>query len=355
MKASDVTGPAANVALAATSPAAYTASINPSTGGNWLAFAGPSTGVTPSTLAVQVVNYGGLAPGSYSANVVITPTAGGQATVVPVTLTVVSGALIRPAPATVDFVLNTGAAAATQRLELQTTGGAVSYTAAAYSVSGGNWLSISKTIGLAPDALVVTANPTGLPIGNYRGFISIVPVNPAGATQTVDVTLTVAAPPSVAVTPPALTFSYDAHVGTPAPSDRSRIQPGGPDVLVRVEQLSVAATLSRPGLHPGCGVRLHRRCESSSRSLLGGDHLRFARKRRGGSRAGVPVRSSCTGPQDDCNHQRREFPTRSGRPRRDRHRLRRESGPGGSRHLHDECCGHHRHPNCRRSGCCSTV
>jgi uncharacterized protein (TIGR03437 family) len=79
------------------------------------------------------------------------------------------------------------------------------------------WLTVAPDSGYAPLAMIVIANPTGLPPGSYTATLSIT-TNPSLGTLTVPVTLDISNPPaSLVVAPGATTTNFSAASGsTPA-------------------------------------------------------------------------------------------------------------------------------------------
>ncbi len=168
------TPPAQALKISAAQGASFTAGTSTTTGGAWLNVS-PGAGVFPATLSVQV-NTTALAPGNYSGAVIIT--AGGGPTPVAVTLIVSAAAtatqLTAPASVTLQGQLGSGS----QIVTLSNPGGtALSFTAAASTANGGNWLSIlpmSGSVGpLGSAQLIVSFNAQGLAPGVYTGTISI--------------------------------------------------------------------------------------------------------------------------------------------------------------------------------------
>lgn len=83
-----------------------------------------------------------------------------------------------------------------QIVTIATTSGALRFTPAASTFSGGNWLSVSPSNGgccNAPYPVAVFVNGTGLSAGTYQGQIVFTDYNNPKNTMTVPVTLTVAA------------------------------------------------------------------------------------------------------------------------------------------------------------------
>src|SRR5436189_295104 len=109
----------------------------------WLSVSPPSA-TTPATLAVSV-NPAGLAAGTYSGAITLTSAAAGNSPQsVAVTLTVSTQANLTRTPASLTFSHQVGSPSpATQSVSVASTGAALSFSAAASTNSGGNWLSVS--------------------------------------------------------------------------------------------------------------------------------------------------------------------------------------------------------------------
>ena len=159
----------------------------------WLTVA-PNSGTTPATLSVSV-NPAGLAAGTYNGTIAVAA-AGATTQTVAVVLTVTAVPQLSVNPLTLVFD-----GAGTRSIAVGSTGTPLTYGAS----SNPAWLTVSPAAGSTPASLVATANVTGLTPGSYSGLITI---TAAGATtQTISVTLNVAAAPQLTVSSSALTFS----------------------------------------------------------------------------------------------------------------------------------------------------
>ncbi len=164
------------------------------TDGNWLQIT-PTSGASPRVIQV-VADPTGLAPGTYQATINIsTPTASPAYSLVSVTFTVTAAL---PPTLSIDttslsFPFPQQGIARSQTINVSNNGGGtLSFTSAATTSSGGNWLSVSPSNASAlpgsPVPLVATANPAGLSPGAYSGQVTIA----AGTqSQTVAVTMTI--------------------------------------------------------------------------------------------------------------------------------------------------------------------
>jgi len=103
-----------------------------------------------------------------------------------------SGAGFVAAPTSLSFTDSTGGTApAAQSVSVTSTGAALSFTAAASTSSGSNWLSVSPTTGSTPATLTVSVNTAGLGAGTYQGQVSLTPGGSGNSPLVYNVTLTV--------------------------------------------------------------------------------------------------------------------------------------------------------------------
>jgi trimeric autotransporter adhesin len=190
--------------------------------GSWLSVT-PAVGTVPSALGVNV-DATGLAAGNYTGSITVAvPSAVPAATSVNVNLTVAPGTA-KPvqavSPGLVTFAGSQGGAVQTASLRISNTGsGSLSYTVAASTSSGGNWLSASSTSGAAtpstPSTITLTATPGSLAAGTYSGQVAI---TGGGSTTNVPVTLSIAAAnPIILLSQTAVSFTAVAQGGVPLP------------------------------------------------------------------------------------------------------------------------------------------
>jgi uncharacterized protein (TIGR03437 family) len=180
------------------SAAVFTASVSTTSGGNWITLGIPSGTQESTPLNVSVsANDSGLAAGTYTGQITITPV-GGTAVSVPVTL-MVGGATTIAAPTTpLTFSYQAGSATPNTQSVAVTVSNATSasFTATATSTPAG-WLVVTPTSGTAPSpnpSLSVSINPTGLTAGTYSGSIAVAGTSGATGSSTIPVTLTVTVP-----------------------------------------------------------------------------------------------------------------------------------------------------------------
>ncbi|MCC6537425.1 MAG: hypothetical protein IT162_07750, partial [Bryobacterales bacterium] len=194
----------------------YTAAANQS----WLLVT-PNGGSTPGSIAVSV-NPAGLAAGTYTGAVTLTPPLPSTPVTIAVTFTVNAAAVtpqLAPSPAALTFEAQAGGAVPAARAVTvgSTTSAVVSFTAAGSQ----SWLAVTPSGGSTPGSLAVSVNPAVLAAGTYSGAVTLTPPAPS-AVVSIPVTLTVTAPPvTPQLTPSPASLSFDAQTGGAAPAARS--------------------------------------------------------------------------------------------------------------------------------------
>jgi uncharacterized protein (TIGR03437 family) len=149
------------------------------------------------------VSITGLTQGTYNGSVQVTATgASNTPQTVAVTLTITARAT-QPSLAVsrrlLQFVTTAGGPApGDQAVEVTNTGaGSLGWNATVSTTSGGAWLSISPTTGVAPATVTVHVNTAGLAQGSYTGAITVSALASSGAAnspQVVTVQLAIGAP-----------------------------------------------------------------------------------------------------------------------------------------------------------------
>ena len=184
----------------------FTASAATQTGGSWLTV-DPMQGFTPGSVTA-IINAGGLAVGSYTGTVTVTPV-GGTAQVVTITLDILAPAAIVAAPAPVLFDYQKGGAApAAATLSLSSTGEALNLTVGTSTESGGDWLSVTPKTVTTPATVTVSVKTSGLDPGTYHGSVTLAATDPSVFPLAVPVTLTVSEPlPSIGAITNAASFA----------------------------------------------------------------------------------------------------------------------------------------------------
>jgi uncharacterized protein (TIGR03437 family) len=221
----------------------YNVSANTASGGNWLTVS-PGSGATPGSVQVSI-NSGvlaGLATGTYTGNVVFTATTGASNSPlsVPVTLNVTAALTPSPSSLTFNYVIN-GTAPGPQAVGVTSNGGPISYSAAASTSSGGNWLSVSPGSATTPTGISTSVNPAGLAAGKYTGTITLTSAGATNSPVTIPVTLNVI---SVTVQPTSLSFAGQAGGSNPASQSLSVASSAGSGNPVNLSFTASASTTS---------------------------------------------------------------------------------------------------------------
>jgi uncharacterized protein (TIGR03437 family) len=187
------------------------ASFSVSSAANWITVT-PVSGTTPAYVSVRVSPVG-LSPGLNSASLQVTGSpVGNSPMTIPVVVAVTGG--ITVSPTSLTFSAAPGGTPAAKGLSLSAAS-ATSFTAAASTTSGGNWLSLSATTGTTPANLTVYVSSASLTAGTYNGNIAI---SSNGLIQNVPVTLTIGSGTGGTLTfnPTSLTFAGAAGGAVPS-------------------------------------------------------------------------------------------------------------------------------------------
>ncbi|MEK7407826.1 MAG: hypothetical protein AAB225_22380 [Acidobacteriota bacterium] len=164
--------------------------VNAPSGYNWLSnWSITSYTVGPGASATLTVSPNpaglGIAAGSYTGSIILTPTSG-TATVISVTLSYgVSGATtLTASPSPLVLNAQLGGSTTGQLTVSSIYGTAVSFYASA-SVQTGltNWLQVQTSYGTTPQVLNVTASAAGLTAGAYTGTVTLTPTASGQSTQ----------------------------------------------------------------------------------------------------------------------------------------------------------------------------
>jgi uncharacterized protein (TIGR03437 family) len=170
---------------------------------NWIKVNDQSAtnGSTPATITVKV-DPAGFNPGTYQAS--LTVFGGPTGFSVPVTLTVSTLGVTPSAIAFPSYIAGSNIVPSPQSVAVS---GATNFTAAPSTDSGGNWLQASAASG----AVTAVLNPAvlpGLPVGTYKGKITITPTGSSNNIPVeVQVTLTVVGAPVISVSPDSFQFN----------------------------------------------------------------------------------------------------------------------------------------------------
>jgi len=204
------------VAVTSTSsPVNFNVSVS---GLTWL-HASITSGTTPTGFSVSAAPPSNAAPGTYNANVVLTPNSGGGTSVtIPVAVKVSPPNYLNVGRTSLTFEYSTsGVNPAPVVVPITSSNGPLQFEAFPSVTSAINWLAVSQTSSYTPANLTVTVQPKGLNPGTYSGSILINSEDASNGQQTIAVTLTVTSNPVLQATPYALVFSYQMGTDAPAP------------------------------------------------------------------------------------------------------------------------------------------
>jgi uncharacterized protein (TIGR03437 family) len=191
----------------------YTVGAVTQSGGGWLVASSPSGATSgspgqPVNVSLNGSVVAGLATGTYSGTVTVTPTSGGAASVT-VTLVVSGLPTVSASPALLSLNYQAGSSN-TPTATIQVSGSAASVSYISNASSSG-WLHVSPTsgtVGAGGTTLQVTVSPGGLAAGTYSGTIAVAGTNGAVGSSITTVTLVVSAPlPTIAAVVNAATGS----------------------------------------------------------------------------------------------------------------------------------------------------
>lgn len=204
----------------------FTASVGPGSNGSPTSFllVTPASGTTPS--AVTLTFSASVAPGTYTAAVLLNTTAdtSGAPLSIPVTYTVTASStpqLQLSAIAPFTFYTPSSTTSGTAQVSVSVPTGSANGSFTAAVTSGSSFLSVSPTTGTTPATLTVTVNAAGLAVGSYSGAISV--SVPGFPTATAYVTVSVISTSSggggsttgITLSPAALTLNVAAGSSTP--------------------------------------------------------------------------------------------------------------------------------------------
>jgi uncharacterized protein (TIGR03437 family) len=279
--------------------------VSASSAGNWLSVL-PNTGVTPASLTIAA-SQAGLAAGTYSGTITITPRGTGNPTLVPVTLTA-TGINVR----TTKLVLSQPSLRLThqigtlepalQSVEVSTPGENLEYTA----TTATTWLRLvdplttmpSTTVtGLTPDVFSVQVNPAGLAVGSHLGTIN---VNVPGLTsQVIGVTLTISSTPGLNANPSSLVFEYPIGSDTFPSRDVTIASTGSANLLfttsVTAPWLRVTPTSGNTATGGATAITV----SANPVGLTAGEYTGSVTLTvQGGSSVAIPVSLTVTGDQN---------------------------------------------------------
>lgn len=191
------------------------ATVSTVNGLGWLSAAVSGTSVIVS------INNVGLSAGSYTGNVAVNVPGNVNGVInVAVTLTVSNSQVLTLSAGTVSFSFVTGSAAPqSQTVQVTGTGGAsVPFTV---RMTGSNFLTVSSSSATTPATLTLGVNSqvlTGLGTGTHNASVLLTPTN-GGPSQTINVTLSVTAPPTGPQTISSVVNAATQQAGAVAPGE----------------------------------------------------------------------------------------------------------------------------------------
>jgi hypothetical protein len=189
-------------------PVTFNASVS---GPAWITLSA-STATTPTALAVNVIPPSGLAAGTYTASILLVPTAGGNAVSVSVAVNVTPANFISISQTSLSFNYKIGGVSPAPEIVLVSSSGAsIRFDA----IASAAWLKVSQSAQNTPGAVTVTANPQGLSAGTYSGSVSIVADAANNSPQNVSVTLTVTNAVTFTANPFGMSFAYQIGQADP--------------------------------------------------------------------------------------------------------------------------------------------
>ncbi len=213
----------------------WTAVVETASGGSWLSATPASGSASPDSPSVVEVsaNVAGLAAGVYSGSLQVESPATNQTETVTITLLLaeVTQTILVSQRGLLFTGIEGGELAPSQSFAILNTGqGAMNWTAAASTLAGGSWLSVSPASGSSEAGSVqipeveVGVNVSGLGAGQYSGLIRVEAPGANNSPQFVTVELDVlpaGSNPGVLVQPAGLIFA--APTGTPPSSQSVRL------------------------------------------------------------------------------------------------------------------------------------
>jgi uncharacterized protein (TIGR03437 family) len=232
---------AVNIANNSDQAIQFSASATTASGGNWLTISATQGSISSfsSSGLVVTADPSQLKEGTYSGTVTISVT--GASPVNVSVVAVVAGNLpniqISQTGERFQAVVG-GTATGPQTIDVLNSGSAaLNFTAAASTISGGNWLSVAPSAGTAgaaaSGAVTVSVNPAGLQPGDYYGKVQVSASGAFNSPQTASVVLNVLSPansPGGFVQPTGLIFTGTFGGTDPAAKTLSITNPS-PDAL----------------------------------------------------------------------------------------------------------------------------
>jgi hypothetical protein len=183
--------------------------------GNGLLTGSPPTGTIMVTVSPMQLPTGA---GPFSGTITLTPPGGGQATTIPVSVTIAGTPALSVTPASLSFAYQFGTSPqpAPQTLNIATsTGATVSFSATAKTTTcGSGWLIVSQQNGTTPGTVSVSVNTASLPFTTCTGEVDIAAAGVSNSPLVVPVSLLISNTPLLLVPTPGPNFTYQLNSGT---------------------------------------------------------------------------------------------------------------------------------------------
>jgi len=197
------------------SPINYTVSVQ---GLSWVTVTS-SGGTTPNGFGVNVSPPSNSSPGTYVANVIVTPAGGGGTSVtVPISTYVTSANYLTVGRSSVSFEYTTGGVNPPPVVvPVTSSSGSLQFQAVAATSGFGSWLFVSQSGSYTPANLTISVNPQGLAPGTYTGSVVVTAQGASNGQQTIAVTLVVSNTTTLVASPFGLVFSYQMGAATSTP------------------------------------------------------------------------------------------------------------------------------------------
>jgi uncharacterized protein (TIGR03437 family) len=192
---------------------AFTAGSNTT----WLGVT-PTSGIAPTVLTVSFAPTS-LSPGKYNGQVFVSASGAlNSPQYVNVSLTVKPRLLTTPftiSAGSLGFSFEVGGNPPSSQMLSISTGSVATPFTVTVAQGTGTWLSISTSIATTPATIFLSVDPDGLGVGAYHSSLTIASMDGSNSSS-VPVTLTITGPPTVSVSPVALSFQYQIGGGVPA-------------------------------------------------------------------------------------------------------------------------------------------
>ena len=168
----------------------------------------PTTATTPAGIAVSVNPPAGVAPGSYNATVVLTPTVGNSVNI-PVLVQITAANYLTVSQSSVTFDYTIGSQNPPPAYSSVTSSGpSIRFDAVGSAAGSTPWLKVFQSSLYTPATVTLSAAPQGLAAGTYTGLVWIVSDSADNSPLSINVTLNVTTTQTLSASPWGMAFSY---------------------------------------------------------------------------------------------------------------------------------------------------